>query len=118
MIGKMSNYNKTLSQNFESKKNSETPSFNDKNESRELFKSAISEALNKKFDTLSAAQSDSEMPSPSQRHKMRMNRFFREQVGGSFLPFPEADNLYEKIRSKIVIEFKTNKLVVRLKKRK
>lgn len=40
---------------------------------------------------------------PSKRHKIRMNRIFRENVGGKFLPFPEVDNIFERIRSKIVI---------------
>ncbi len=27
----------------------------------------------------------------SRRHKLNMNRIFRQKVGGSFLPFPEVD---------------------------
>ena len=45
----------------------------------------------------------------SHRHKIQMNRIFRERVGGSFLPYPEADNLFERIRSKIVIARNTHK---------
>lgn len=45
-----------------------------------------------------------EISSPSRRHKIQMNRLFRERIGGSFLPFPEVDNLYERIRSKLVIK--------------
>lgn len=114
----MINSNKTFGQNFESKNNREDRSFNTESESRELFKSALSEALDDKFNTIVEAQSDSKMPSPSQRHKVRMNRLFREQVGGSFLPFPEADNFYEKIRSKLVIKLKPNKFIFRIKKHK
>ena len=45
---------------------------------------------------------------PSKRHKIQMNRLFRERVGGSFLPFPEEDNLYEQVRSKLIIKLKIN----------
>ena len=38
-----------------------------------------------------------ELPPPSKRHKIRMNRIFRENVGGSFLPFPEVDCFYERV---------------------
>jgi len=36
-----------------------------------------------------------------------MNRLFRERVGGSFLPFPEVENLYERVLSKLVIKLKS-----------
>ena len=42
---------------------------------------------------------DIEMPPLSKRHKIRMNRLFRERVGGSFIPFPEVDCVYERIRA-------------------
>jgi hypothetical protein len=45
----------------------------------------------------------------SRRHKIRMNRIFRERVGGKFLPYPEVDNLFERIRSKIVIAHEARK---------
>ncbi len=45
----------------------------------------------------------------SHRHKIRMNRIFREKVGGTFLPYPDADNLFERIRSKIVIAHEARK---------
>ena len=48
-----------------------------------------------------------EIPEPSKRHKIRMNRLFRERVGGSFLPFPEVENLYERVLSKLVIKLKS-----------
>ena len=114
----MINSNKTFGQNFESKNNREDRSFNTENESRELFKLALSKALDDKFNTIVEAQSDSKVQPPSKRHKTRMNRLFREKVGGDFLPFPEADNFYEKIRSKLVIKFKTNKFIFRTKKHK
>ena len=43
---------------------------------------------------------------PSRRYKLKMNRLFRERVGGLFLPYPEVDNIYEKVRSKIVKKLK------------
>lgn len=60
------------------------------------------------------------MPEPqyTRRHKLRMNRLFRERVGGSFLPFPEVDNAFERIRSKIVIKIKLNEFLDRRQKRR
>ena len=60
---------------------------------------------------------DIEIPPPSKRHKIRMNRLFRERVGGTFLPFPEVDNVYERLRSKLVSIFKINEFLDRRKKR-
>ena len=42
----------------------------------------------------------------SDRHKIKMNRIFRELVGGKFIPFPEVDTWVERIRSSIVVLFK------------
>ena len=42
----------------------------------------------------------------SHRHKIKMNRIFRELVGGKFIPFPEVDTWVERIRSSIVVLFK------------
>ena len=55
---------------------------------------------------------------PSKRHRIQMNRLFRERVGSSFLPFPEVDNLYERIRSKIVIKLKINEFLDRFQKKR
>ena len=60
---------------------------------------------------------DIEIPPPSKRHKIRMNRLFRERVGGTFLPFPEVDNVYERLRSKLVSILKINEFLDRRKKR-
>ena len=46
------------------------------------------------------------------------DRLFRERVGGSFLPFPEADNLYERLRSRLVINFKIDEFSDRRKERR
>ena len=61
---------------------------------------------------------DIEVPPPSKRHKIRMNRLFRERVGGSFLPFPEVDCFYERVRSKIVVKLKINEFLDHRKERK
>ena len=61
---------------------------------------------------------DIEMPPPSKRHKIRMNRLFRERVGGSFLPFPEVDCFYERVRSKIVLKLKINEFLDKCKERR
>lgn len=38
----------------------------------------------------------------SDRFKKRINRLFREQVGSKRAMYPEVDNAYEKIRSKVI----------------
>jgi len=38
----------------------------------------------------------------SRHYKIRMNRVFREYGGIKRIPYPEVDNLFEIIRSKIV----------------
>ena len=73
-------------------------------ENRELFIRALSDAVESKIGKMDEEVNNMEIPPPSRRHKIRMNRIFRERVGGSFLPFPEEDNLYERIRSKLVIK--------------
>ena len=98
----MSNYIKNTNQNNEETNNKML------NENRELFKRALSEALDSKIRKIEEETEDIEMPTISKRHKIRMNRLFRERVGRSFLPFPEEDNLYERVRSKLVIKLKIN----------
>ena len=83
-----------------------------------LFKRALSEGVEAKFNKIREEIGDDELPPPSKRHKIRMNRIFRERVGGLFLPFPEADNLYERLRSRLVINFKINELSDRRKERR
>ncbi len=61
---------------------------------------------------------DIEMPPPHKRHKIRMNRLFRERVCGTFLLFPEVDNFYERVRSKLVIKLKINEFLDRRKERR
>ena len=39
----------------------------------------------------------------SRKHKIRMNRIFRELLNSKTIPFPEVDCVYEQIRSKIKI---------------
>lgn len=38
----------------------------------------------------------------SRWHKINMNRIFREYGGCKWIPYPEVDNLFERIRSKVV----------------
>lgn len=40
---------------------------------------------------------------PSKRFKVKMNRLFREQVGGTYIPHPEVDNCFERLRSRLVV---------------
>ena len=88
------------------------------NESRELFKRALLEVVDLELRKIEEKIKDIEVPPPSKRHKIRMNRLFRERVGGTFLPFPEADNLYERVRSKLVIKLKIHEFLARRKERK
>ena len=83
----------------------------------ELFKQALLEAMENKISHTEAEISDIEIPPPSRRHKIRMNRLFRERVGGTFLPFPEEDNLYERLRSKVVVKLKINEVLDRREQR-
>ncbi len=49
------------------------------------------------------------------KHKIKMNRLFREKVGGSFLPFPEVDSPFERLRSRLVIRAERIKKFLRKK---
>lgn len=113
----MSNYFKTTKQDVENI-NEEEFFEGMSNENRELFKRALSDAMDSKLHRTEEKIKDIEVPPPSKRHKIRMNRIFRERVGGSFLPFPEEDNLYERVRSKLVIKLKINEFFDRRKKRR
>ena len=62
-------------------------------DTKKLFKRLFAEALDKKFRKLDEELKNVELPPPSRRHKVAMNRLFREQVGGSFIPYPEVDDL-------------------------
>lgn len=42
---------------------------------------------------------------PSKRFKVKMNRLFREQVGGNYIPHPEVDNWFERTRSRAVVRW-------------
>ena len=106
------------SQPKENIENTEEISQDKINENRELFKRALAEAMERKISIEEEKLNTAPSIQPSKRHKIRMNRIFRERVGGSFLPFPEVDNLYEKIRSKLVIKFKINELRDRREERK
>jgi len=39
----------------------------------------------------------------SRKHKIRMNRMFRELLNSKTIPYPEVDCIYERIRSKMKI---------------
>ncbi len=73
----------------------------------EMLKQALEEVAKKEAEEFENIDTSEEI-TYSRRHKIRMNRLFRERVGGTFLPFPEADNAFERLRSKIVIKFKIN----------
>lgn len=88
------------------------------NENREYFKRALAEAIEMKQREFEKEIDNTETAECSTRHKKRMNRIIRERVGGTNLPFPEVDNAWERIRSKLVVKFKINELTDRRKERK
>ena len=86
-------------------------------ENREYFKRALAEAIELKMREEEEKFDDIEITPPSKRHKIRMNRLVRERARGSYIPFPEVDNLYERVRSKLVIKLKINKFLDHREKR-
>ncbi len=66
----------------------------------ELIKVASSDIFDEDFDL----DGNTESVEVSHRHKIRMNRIFRERVGGKFLPYPEVDNVFERTRSWFVVK--------------
>ena len=61
---------------------------------------------------------DVEMPPLTKRHKRRMNRLFRERVGGKFIPHPDVDNFWERLRSRIIVKLRIHELQAKRKKRR
>ena len=111
---KTSNYSQTTSQDTENV-NEEDFTDGTSNENYELFKRALSEAVAAKISSIEKEVENMDLPPPTRRHKIRMNRLFRERIGSSFLPFPEVDNLYERVRSRVVIKLKINEFLDRRK---
>ena len=101
----MSNYSEIRKQDIENS-NGKDSFEGTSNENRELFKRAISEAFDSKIRKFEEETKNMETPPPSKRHKIRMNRLFRERVGSVFLPFPEVDNFYERVRSRLIVKLK------------
>ena len=108
----MSNYSQIINRDVENI-NGEDSFEGMSKENREFFKRALAEAMDLKIKNIEKESGDIEMSLPSRRHKIRMNRLFRERVGGSFLPFPEVDNLYERGRSKLLIKLKIDEFLYR-----
>jgi len=78
-------------------------------EIRERFERELLYAARLEFSKPEQDPQDFETPPPSRRHKIRMNRLFRERLGATFLPFPEADNLYERLRSRLIVKIKRHR---------
>ena len=53
----------------------------ERKEIRELFNRAINEAVSSQFDKMIADAKDIELPEPSKRHRLEMNRILREATG-------------------------------------
>ena len=108
----MSNYSQITNQDVENINDEDI--FEDmSNENCELFKRALSEAVDLKIRKIAEETKDMETPLTSKRHKIRMNRLFRERVGGTFLPFPEVDNFHERARSNLIVKLKINEFLDR-----
>ena len=80
-------------------------------EERELLAQALLESLSSKVDKISEEAKDSPISKLSKKDKRRMNRLFRERVDSGFLPYPEADTTYERIRSKLIVTLKINEIL-------
>ena len=115
--GKMSNCSQK-NENQKNKKISEN-SLNDfLNEESKFLKEIFLKSANDRLDNIDEKIENIKIPRLSRRFKLKMNRLFREQVGGSFLPYPEVDNIFERTRSNLIIKFKINRFVDNSKKRK
>ncbi len=89
----------------------------DKNDGSDNLDFLLYAAAKYDFREEGIGESEMSMPNePSRRHKIRMNRLFRERVGGSFLPFAEVDTPIERIRSRLRI--KLAYILIYLKKQK
>lgn len=69
-------------------------------EFEKLIELALSDTADEEFDI----DENTEPIEVSHRHKIRMNRLFRERVGGKLLPYPEVDNVFERTRSWFVVK--------------
>ena len=69
--------------------------------SEELLKAAFREAAEQDLKELEAMGEPLQIHL-SDKHKRKMNRLFREQVGNRQIPHPEVDTALERIRSAVV----------------
>lgn len=86
------------------------------NETRLVFKHALFEMAEMTIQTVDKETEN--VPMPSKRYKIQMNRLFRERIGSSHLPFPTVDNRYERVRSRLRIRLKINDFFDRRKERR
>ena len=82
----MSDYNKIINRDAENI-NGENFFAGVSSENRELFKRALSEAMDSKMRKIEEEIKDIELP------KMRMDRPSRERIDGALLEFSEEENL-------------------------
>ena len=87
-------------------------------ENREILERVLADMAELEVRMLEEETKDFEMPPLGRRHMIRMNRVFRERVGGTYLPYPGVDNLFERIRSKLVIKLKINEFLSYCKERR
>ena len=113
----MSHYSKTTKQDMENT-NDEDFFEGMSKETRELFIRVLFDVEDERNRKLEEETKDMELPPLTKRHKIRMNRLFRERMGGSFLPFPEEDNIYERVRSHFIVKLKINEFLDHRKSRR
>jgi len=112
----MKDYSKKANPHIE---DTEEVFFDDVSDERyDEFDRILRETVRSRLQKLLEEPDYTERPPATKRHKIRMNCLFRERVGGSFLPFPEVDNFYERARSKIVIKLKINEFLDKPKARR
>ena len=114
----MGKYNKIKNQDLENTDDDDDLFGNMSEEDRNRFWRGVFADSDSELQQIEEEAKNMELLPYTRRHKLRMNRLFRERVGGSFLPFPEADNLFERVRSKIVIKLRINEFIARCKDRR
>ena len=88
----MSNYSRKTDEDVRGENRKKSPD-GESNINRELFKRALSDAMDLKMQEIDEKIKNVELPKLSKDYKIRMNRLFSECTGGSFLPFLEEYNL-------------------------
>lgn len=65
--------------------------------------------INQGMENSKEERREKQSPEMNKRQKRRMNRIFRERAESTAIPYPEVDNLYERLHSKLVLKLKSRK---------